>query len=52
LNHQFINILEDLGVPVQNFFAIQSEALDTLEKVVQHPLNAASFLRKYFLIRR
>jgi hypothetical protein len=48
LNHQFIKILEDLGVPLQSFFAVQAEALSVLKKVVKHPLNAASFLRKCF----
>ncbi|KAH7085270.1 RNA dependent RNA polymerase-domain-containing protein [Paraphoma chrysanthemicola] len=44
LNHQFIKILEDLGVPLKNFLSVQDEACKALEKVVKHPLNAASFL--------
>jgi len=44
LNHQFIKILEDLGVPEGNFKAIQNEAVDTLKMITEHPLNAASFL--------
>lgn len=47
LNHQFIKILEDLDVPVGNFLAVQNEARSTLEKVIKHPLNAASFLGMY-----
>ena len=47
LNHQFIKILEDLGVPLRNFFSVQDDALKALEMVVQHPLNAASFLGAY-----
>jgi hypothetical protein len=46
LNHQFIKILEDLGVPVANFIQVQNEARSMLEKVIKHPLNAASFLGK------
>lgn len=45
LNHQFIKILEDLRVPLRNFYAVQDEALKTLEMMVHHPLNAAAFLR-------
>jgi hypothetical protein len=48
LNHQFIKILEDLGVPKENFIAVQNEASRTLELVIQHPLNAASFLGMYY----
>ena len=44
LNHQFIKILEDLGVPLREFFSVQKDALKALEMIVQHPLNAASFL--------
>lgn len=47
LNHQFIKILEDLQVPLRNFFSVQDDALQALEMVVQHPLNAASFLGVY-----
>jgi hypothetical protein len=46
LNHQFVKILEDLGVPPQNFIAVQKDALQALEMIVKHPLNAASFLGK------
>lgn len=46
LNHQFIKILEDLRVPLRNFFAVQDDALKTLGLMVHHPLNAAAFLRK------
>ncbi|KAH6386628.1 RNA-dependent RNA polymerase [Parastagonospora nodorum] len=45
LNHQFIKILEDLGVPPQNFIKVQNEARKQLELIVKHPLNAADFLR-------
>ena len=51
LNHQFIKILEDLKVPLCNFFSVQDDALKALEMVVQHPINAASFLGKYMLLR-
>lgn len=51
LNHQFIKILEDLKVPMQNFFSVQDDALKALEMVVQHPLNAASFLGEYMNAR-
>ncbi|KAF1936008.1 RdRP-domain-containing protein [Clathrospora elynae] len=44
LNHQFIKILEDLGVPAINFKAVQDEAVNTLKLITEHPLNAASFL--------
>jgi hypothetical protein len=44
LNHQFIKILEDLGVPACNFKAVQDEAVNTLKLITEHPLNAASFL--------
>ena len=44
LNHQFIKILEDLGVSARNFRAVQEEALNTLKLITEHPLNAASFL--------
>ena len=47
LNHQFIKILEDLGVPLANFISVQNEARGMLEKVIKHPLNAASFLGKF-----
>jgi hypothetical protein len=46
LNHQFIKILEDLGIPQQNFIAVQKDALRELEMIVKHPINAASFLGK------
>ncbi|KAJ4345158.1 hypothetical protein N0V95_005883 [Ascochyta clinopodiicola] len=46
LNHQFIKILEDLSVPLRNFFSVQDDALKALEMIVQHPLNAASFLEQ------
>ncbi|KAL1654362.1 hypothetical protein SLS61_002962 [Didymella pomorum] len=45
LNHQFIKILEDLQVPLRNFFAVQDDALRTLELMVHYPLNAAAFLQ-------
>ncbi|KAF2849275.1 rna-dependent rna polymeras-like protein [Plenodomus tracheiphilus IPT5] len=44
LNHQFIKILEDLGVPEKNFKKVQNEAVDTLKLITEHPINAASFL--------
>jgi hypothetical protein len=44
LNHQFIKILEDIGVSSQSFISVQNEARNMLEKVIKHPLNAASFL--------
>ncbi len=44
LNHQFIKILEDLGVSAKNFKAVQDEAVLELKLVTEHPLNAASFL--------
>lgn len=44
LNQQFIKILEDLGVPRENFISVQQDALKALELIVKHPLNAASFL--------
>jgi len=44
LNHQFIKILEDLGVPAKNFKAVQDEAVNALKMITEHPLNAASFL--------
>lgn len=44
LNHQFIKILEDLGVPRQNFLAVQKDAFATLELIIRNPINAASFL--------
>jgi hypothetical protein len=47
LNHQFIKILEDLGVPAKNFKAVQDEAVETLKLITEHPLNAASFLGKF-----
>lgn len=47
LNHQFVKILEDLRVPIRSFFSVQDDALKALEMVVQHPLNAASFLGMY-----
>jgi hypothetical protein len=50
LNHQFIKILEDLGVPLQNFLSVQEDALKALEMIVQHPLNAVSFLRMYIAL--
>jgi hypothetical protein len=51
LNHQFIKILEDLRVPLCNFFSVQDDALKALEMIVQHPLNAASFLGKHMLLK-
>ncbi|PVI03312.1 rna-dependent rna polymeras-like protein [Periconia macrospinosa] len=44
LNHQFIKILEDLGISPSSFMAIQKDALRELELVIKHPVNAASFL--------
>ncbi|KAH7378776.1 RNA dependent RNA polymerase-domain-containing protein [Pyrenochaeta sp. MPI-SDFR-AT-0127] len=44
LNHQFIKILEDLGVPARNFMAVQEDAVNELKLITEHPLNAASFL--------
>jgi hypothetical protein len=48
LNHQYIKILEDLGIPLQNFISVQRDALQALEMIVKHPINAASFLGKCF----
>ncbi|KAJ4365647.1 hypothetical protein N0V83_008267 [Neocucurbitaria cava] len=45
LNHQFIRILEDLGVPVSSFKSVQDEAVRTLKLITEHPLSAASFLQ-------
>lgn len=50
LNHQFIKILEDLNVPLQKFESVQDDALMALEMIVQHPLNAASFLGSLALL--
>lgn len=47
LNHQFIKILEDLNIPMSNFFSVQDDALKTLELMVQHPIDAAAFLGMY-----
>lgn len=44
LNHQYIKILEDLGVPHKNFLSILEEAKQELKMVVQDPVNAANFL--------
>lgn len=44
LNHQFIKILEDLGVPAQNIIELQNEARHTIERIIKEPVNAASFL--------
>lgn len=44
LNHQFIKILEDLGIPAKNFLQVQDDARKELERIIRHPLNAASFL--------
>ncbi|KAF1956713.1 RdRP-domain-containing protein [Byssothecium circinans] len=44
LNQQFIKILEDLRIPVENIVSVQKEALQTLELIIRHPINAASFL--------
>ncbi|EMD68523.1 hypothetical protein COCSADRAFT_178332 [Bipolaris sorokiniana ND90Pr] len=44
LNHQFIKILEDLGVPAEKFLDVQDEAVKILKLITEHPLNAASFL--------
>ncbi|KAF2007959.1 rna-dependent rna polymeras-like protein [Amniculicola lignicola CBS 123094] len=43
LNHQFINILEDLGVPNGNFIALQDEEIGRLKSIVDGP-HAANFL--------
>jgi len=50
LNHQFIKILEDLGVPQNSFLAVQNDAMRELELNCMHPLNAASFLGKYHIL--
>jgi hypothetical protein len=47
LNHQFIKILEDLGVPAKNFKAVQDEAVNILKRITEHPINAASFLGEF-----
>ncbi|KAF2175051.1 RdRP-domain-containing protein [Zopfia rhizophila CBS 207.26] len=47
LNHQFIKILEDLGVPPKNFIDIQAEELNFLKLRVRDPINAAHFLEDY-----
>ncbi|PSN62624.1 rna-dependent rna polymeras-like protein [Corynespora cassiicola Philippines] len=44
LNHQFIKILEDLDIPQKNFLAVQNDALKSLQMIIMHPINAASFL--------
>jgi hypothetical protein len=51
LNHQFIKILEDLGVPASNFQAVQEEAVNELKFLTAHPINAASFLSKWHCLR-
>jgi hypothetical protein len=35
-----------LGVPLHSFLEVQNEARRTLEMIIKHPLNAASFLGK------
>ncbi|KAG9191768.1 hypothetical protein G6011_10502 [Alternaria panax] len=40
LNHQFIKILEDLGVPAKNFKAVQDEAVITLEQYSHSGVSA------------
>lgn len=48
LNHQFIKILEDRGVPLENFVALQNDACSMLEEILKNPNSTAGFLRKYF----
>lgn len=49
LNHQFIKILEDLGVHPDKFLEIHKKAIDRPRKVIQLPLDAARFLGRFFL---
>ncbi|KAI9830423.1 MAG: hypothetical protein M1838_005811 [Thelocarpon superellum] len=46
LNRQFIKILEDLGVPQQNFMHLQQDEIDRLRKASSTPLAAAAFLER------
>lgn len=44
LNHQYIKILEDLGIPLQIFLCLQNEACVKLERRTQDPVKAITFL--------
>lgn len=44
LNHQFIKILEDLGIRSQQFLAVLEDEIKALKMMLLHPVNTASFL--------
>ena len=44
LNRDFVKILEDLGVPIESFLALQKKAVKRLQDIIQSPVNAARFL--------
>jgi len=46
LNRQLIKILEDLGIPADYLLEIQQEEVDSLRKISQSPVLAASFLER------
>lgn len=44
LNRQLVNILEDLGVLVENFLALEEQMIERIRRIPRSPLNAAIFL--------
>ena len=44
LNHQFIKILEDLGISDQTFLNLQNSAVQNIKLMTKSPINAANFI--------
>ncbi|GME35173.1 RNA-dependent RNA polymerase eukaryotic-type [Neofusicoccum parvum] len=44
LNRQLVKILEDLGVPAENFLALEEQMIEQIRRIPRSPLNAAIFL--------
>ncbi|KAB2574206.1 putative RNA-dependent RNA polymerase 2 [Lasiodiplodia theobromae] len=44
LNRQLVKILEDLGVPAENFLELENQMVEQIRRITESPLNAAIFL--------
>lgn len=44
LNRQLVKILEDLGVPAENFLELEGQMVEQIRRITESPLNAAIFL--------
>ncbi|KAL1626681.1 hypothetical protein SLS54_002844 [Diplodia seriata] len=44
LNRSLVKILEDLGVPAENFLELEDQMIEQIRRITESPINAAIFL--------